>query len=106
VGTPLGDNNVRRHFKLTLKKAYALPKDRQKWTEAHKATYAIRFHDLRHSAGSLMLLSGASIADVKEIMGHSSIAITAAIYLHSYEDTKHAALAGAAKLYARGSGLK
>jgi integrase len=61
-------------------------------------TYAIRFHDLRHSAGSLMLLSGASIAGVKEILGHSSIAITAAIYLHSYEATKRAAVAGAAQL--------
>lgn len=98
VGTPLRDNNVRRHFKLTLKKAYALPKNRQQWNDAQKATYAIRFHDLRHSAGSLMLLSGASIADVKEILGHSSIAITAGIYLHSYEETKRAAVAGAAQL--------
>jgi integrase len=45
-----------------------------------------------------MLLSGASIADVKEILGHSSIAITAGIYLHSYETTKRAAVAGAALL--------
>ena len=45
-----------------------------------------------------MLLGGASIADVKEILGHSSIATTAAIYLHSYEDTKRAAIAGAAQL--------
>ena len=45
-----------------------------------------------------MLLAGASIADVKEILGHSSIAITAGIYLHSYEDTKRAAIAGAAQL--------
>jgi integrase len=98
VGTPLRDNNVRRHFKLMIWKAYDLPKKKDEWTEAHKATYAIRFHDLRHSAGSLMLLSGASTADVKEILGHSSIAITAAIYLHSYEETKRAAVAGAAQL--------
>ncbi len=44
------------------------------------------------------LIGGASIADVKEILGHSSIAITAAIYLHSYEDTKREAVAGAAQL--------
>jgi integrase len=104
VGTPLGNNNVRRHFKATLKKAYNLPKKQGDWTEAHKKSYAIRFHDLRHSAGSLMLLGGASIADVKEILGHSSIAVTAVIYLHSYEDTKRDAVAGAAQLLrARGA---
>jgi integrase len=52
----------------------------------------------RHSADSLLLLAGASIADVKEILGHSSIAVTAAIYLHSYEDTKRDAIAGVAQL--------
>jgi integrase len=45
-----------------------------------------------------MLLAGASIADVKEILGHSSVATTAAIYLHSYEETKRATIAGAARL--------
>jgi len=45
-----------------------------------------------------MLLGGASIVDVKQILGHSSIAVTAAIYLHSYEDTKRAAVAGTAQL--------
>ncbi len=104
VGTPLGANNVRIHFKKALRRAYGLPRDKTTWTEAHKKTYAIRFHDLRHSAGSLMLLAGASIADVKEILGHSSVAITATIYLHSYEETKRAAVAGAAKLLrARGA---
>ena len=98
VGTPLGDNNLRRHFKVTLIKAYKLPKDKATWTNAHKKTYAIRFHDLRHSAGSFMLLSGASIADVKEILGHSSVAVTAGIYLHSYEDTKRDAVASVAQL--------
>jgi integrase len=98
VGTPLGANNVRIHFKKALIRAYALPKKKDDWTAAHKKTYTIRFHDLRHSAGSLQLLSGASIADVKEILGHSSIAITAGIYLHSYETTKRAAVAGAALL--------
>lgn len=98
VGSPLGANNLRRHFKATLIKAYKLPKDKAKWTNAHKRIYAIRFHDLRHSAGSLMLLAGASIADVKEILGHSSVAITAAIYLHSFEHTKRAAIANTAQL--------
>ena len=51
VGTPLGHNNLRLHFKKALKRAYGLPRKK-----------------------------------------------TDAIYLHSYEDTKRAAVAGAAQL--------
>jgi hypothetical protein len=36
--------------------------------------------------------------DVKENLGHSGVAITAGIYLHSFEDTKRAADASAARL--------
>jgi integrase len=34
------------------------------------------FHDLRHTFASNMLLSGASLKDVKEMMGHSDISMT------------------------------
>jgi integrase len=33
----------------------------------------IRLHDLRHTFGSLLIQSGASLECVKEQMGHSSI---------------------------------
>ncbi len=42
----------------------------------------IRFHDLRHTFGSLLLQNGASIVYVKEQMGHSSIQLTVDIYGH------------------------
>lgn len=42
----------------------------------------IRLHDLRHSAASLLLALGVPIKDVSEILGHSSIAITADLYGH------------------------
>jgi integrase len=42
----------------------------------------IRLHDLRHSFGSLLIQSGASIVYVKEQMGHSSIQVTVDIYGH------------------------
>src|SRR5205823_12696546 len=42
----------------------------------------IRFHDLRHTFGSLLIQSGAPIVYVKEQMGHSSIQVTVDIYGH------------------------
>ena len=42
----------------------------------------IRFHDLRHTFGSLLIQQGASLAYVKEQMGHSSIQVTVDIYGH------------------------
>ena len=41
-----------------------------------------RFHDLRHTFGSLLIQDGASLAYVKEQMGHSSIQITVDTYGH------------------------
>jgi len=42
----------------------------------------VRFHDLRHTFGSLLIQNGASIVYVKEQMGHSSIQVTVDIYGH------------------------
>jgi integrase len=41
-----------------------------------------RFHDLRHTFGSLLIEAGAPLPYVKDQMGHSSIAITADKYVH------------------------
>jgi integrase len=41
-----------------------------------------RLHDLRHTFGSLLIQSGASLVYVKDQMGHSSIKITADTYAH------------------------
>lgn len=40
----------------------------------------VRFHDLRHSAATLMLAEGVPLAVVSEWLGHAGIAITAAHY--------------------------
>ena len=40
----------------------------------------IRLHDLRHTFGSLLIQSGASLVYVKEQMGHSSIQVTVDTY--------------------------
>lgn len=41
---------------------------------------AVRFHDLRHSAATLMLAEGVPLAVISEWLGHSGISITASHY--------------------------
>jgi integrase len=42
----------------------------------------IRFHDLRHTAGTSLIAEGIPLVMVKDLLGHSTIAITADIYSH------------------------
>ncbi len=51
----------------------------------------LRWHDLRHTFGTRMALSGASINVLKNIMGHSSITTTQR-YLHSTADDARKAI--------------
>lgn len=67
VGTPIEPRNLFRSFKAALNRA-GLPD--------------IRFHDLRHSAASLMLAQGVPLRVVMEVLGHSSISLTANTYSH------------------------
>lgn len=67
VGTPVEPRNVLRTFKQALDQA-GLPK--------------IRFHDLRHTAASLMLASGRPIINVSRQLGHSKPSTTLDIYGH------------------------
>jgi len=42
----------------------------------------MRFHDLRHSCASLLLVQGVSPRVVMETLGHSNISITMDTYTH------------------------
>lgn len=48
---------------------------RTPWLEAVKAAGIdnFRFHDLRHSAASYMLMSGASLGEIAELLGHKTL---------------------------------
>jgi integrase len=53
------------------------------WRPAReKAGVQARFHDLRHSCASWLLAGGATTAEVRDMLGHSSITVTEA-YLHT-----------------------
>jgi integrase len=67
VGTHLGPNHVVEEFKKLLTQA-GLPN--------------IRFHDLRHSAASLLLTVGVHPKIVQEVLGHTQISMTMDIYSH------------------------
>ena len=53
---------------------------------------ALRFHDLRHTAVSLLLALGLPPHVVHEIVGHSDIKVTMTVYAHGRLDEKAAAL--------------
>ena len=42
----------------------------------------MQFHDLRHSVATVLLAEGVALKVVSELLGHSSVAITADIYAH------------------------
>ena len=42
----------------------------------------MRFHDLRHSAATLLLAMGVHVKVVQELLGHSTVAITLNVYSH------------------------
>jgi len=67
IGTPIEPRNLDRHFKRMLKKA---------------GLADMRFHDLRHTAASLMLAANVPARTIMEILGHSRISVTLDTYSH------------------------
>jgi len=51
----------------------------------------IRFHDLRHTAASLMIRHGVSPKTVSDRLGHSDVAFTLRTYAHLYDDQREEA---------------
>lgn len=77
LGTHLGPNHVVEELKKLLKQA-GLPD--------------IRFHDLRHSAATLLLSLGVHPKVVQELLGHTQISMTMDIYSHVLPDMQEDAI--------------
>ena len=58
---------VSRHFEIVLK---------------NNGLRKIRFHDLRHSCASMLVLQNKNMKEIQEWMGHANIATTADTYSH------------------------
>lgn len=71
AGTPLDGRNVTRAFVALLARA-GLPR--------------MRFHDLRHSAATLLLAQGVPMHVVQRILGHASMTTTHKFYAHVIAD--------------------
>ena len=67
AGASLNPDHVSDRFRALLQEAGLPP---------------IRLHDLRHAAATLALAAGADLKAVQELLGHSSITITADTYTH------------------------
>jgi integrase len=67
IGTAIDARNMTRAFHALLKAA-KLP--------------AVRFHDLRHTAGTLLLAQGVDPRTIMETLGHSQISLTLNTYSH------------------------
>jgi integrase len=78
-GAPVHATDLRNHL-LSVLAAAGLP--------------TVRFHDLRHTAATLMLADNVPIVTVSKILGHSSPAVTAKIYAHALDSAKATAIAG------------
>ena len=72
VGAALHPRNVLRTLH-TLLDAAKLPR--------------VRFHDLRHSAASLLIAEGVELVEVSMLLGHSELRVTADLYSHLQKQT-------------------
>ncbi|MCX5093830.1 site-specific integrase [Streptomyces sp. NBC_00365] len=66
-GAPIDGATLTRHFTVLLRRA---------------RLRRIRFHDLRHSAATLLLEQGVELVVIKELLGHAHIGVTATVYAH------------------------
>ncbi|MFI9325668.1 tyrosine-type recombinase/integrase [Kitasatospora aureofaciens] len=66
-GAPIEGATLSRHFNTLLRRA---------------TLRRIRFHDLRHSAATLLLEQGVELVVIKELLGHAHIGVTATVYAH------------------------
>ncbi len=89
MGRPLDGSALRRRYKRARDRAGLRP---------------LRWHDLRHTFGSLLAANGIDLVTIKSAMGHADLKTTER-YLHAKPSTEQAALFTAAFRPAHGQAL-
>ncbi len=91
MGTGLHPRNVLRVLHGLLKDA-KLPR--------------VRFHDLRHTAASLLIAAGVPLVEVSMLLGHSELRVTADLYSHLQQQTAAKAASDMDALFQTAVGVK
>jgi len=78
IGTPMDPRDLLRdYYRITR------PKPENEGEKPPKLKFPpIRFHDLRHSAATLLLAQGVSPRYIAELLGHSQVSFTLQTYAH------------------------
>ena len=63
----VSETHLRRHFAGAVRRCPAIPIDKRD---------RLTFHDIRHTAASLMVAAGVPLFDVAKLLGHSTLAVT------------------------------
>ena len=87
IGKPVEAGNLLRRSFLPLLTKAALPR--------------IRFHDLRHTAATLLRSQGVHPKVVSELLGHSSIGLTLDTYSHVLPDMQQQAATAMDRLFSQ-----
>ena len=82
LGTPISASNLRRRNFYPLCARAGIPT----WP-------GLRFHDLRHACGSLLISEGVKPKLVQAILRHSKLSTTMDLYVHAYDEDLRGAVA-------------
>ncbi len=82
AGTPISASNMLRRSFYPLCAAAGIP-----------TRPGLRFHDLRHACGSLLIAEGVRPKLVQAILRHSKISTTMDLYVHAFDDDLRGAVA-------------
>ncbi len=81
IGTPISASNMLRRVFYPLAAAAGLPTRRQA-----DGSLGVRFHDLRHGCGSLLVQMGVKPKVVQAILRHAKLSTTMDLYVHAYDE--------------------
>src|SRR5262245_59180110 len=79
-GSPLAYRSLSERFQATVKRAGLNGEGRPN----------LRWHDLRHTAASILIGEGLNVVYVSRQLGHADPAITLRVYAHLFDRERHA----------------